>query len=362
MVVFGGLAHQQQRDSSSVQKNGSCARVTSNNDGDMHETVGDSEESGGECGGSKTSLKHSDTSFEGGDNKRIGMKVNVPKTVSNPLCTLSRREFQKMYEKMHENGLSIQFRSIDDHVSKILETVAHLVDDTYETYGNMARCSLNHLPIFVSTHPACQFLVDKHTATHPLVPTPLTNFVIGYTRKIQQDTLSSTAGVGAKTNNVPPPVVDAAVLSSALAEARRIKEEEKTLRAQYVVLDVSHKRQKDLYAQLHKCAQVVSDECVATGNSTVATQTLAGILKQCIPSREARVTKPGEEVIDRIADQLADLHVVEEQYKMMLAEIDRLYGVIRDLKEKSVSKPSCGPPVTIFPNTSLPKSGKRQKM
>ena len=67
-------------------------------------------------------------------------------------------------------------------------------------------------------------------------------------------------------------------------------------------------------------------------------------------------------MIDRIADQLADLHVVEVQYKMMLAEIDRLYGVVKELKDKAVSRPSSGPAVLMFSDSGAPTSGKRQKM
>ena len=72
-----------------------------------------------------------------------GMKSNVPKTVVNPLSALSRREFKKLHDKMAEGvgtlASSVQFRSIDDHVNTIMEAVAHIVDDTYETYGNTAR-------------------------------------------------------------------------------------------------------------------------------------------------------------------------------------------------------------------------------
>ena len=254
-------------------------------------------------------------------NQNMGMKSNVPKTMVHPLSALSRREFKKVADKLQggNTACTVQFRSIDDHVNKIMEAVSHIVDDTYETYGNAAK-------------------------------------------RIQMDGCST----GPSGKDMPPPIptIDATIIANTLAEARRIKSAEENLRAQYVVLDVSHKRQKDLYCQLHACAQDVSDECAVSGNSSVAAQTLAAILKQGMPNRESRPTRSDEEVVDRISDQLADLRVVEVQYKMMLAEIDRLYGVIKEMKEKSISRPFSGPPVLGFPDMgglSAPAS-KKQRM
>lgn len=261
--------------------------------------------------------------------QNVGMKSNVPKTMVHPLSALSRREFKKLLDKMQEGNTPasmVQFRSIDDNIYKIIEAISHIVDDTYETYGNAAR----------------RIQVEGSSSSSSL----------------------GLTGSGGKNAQPPPmvsPAVDATVLANTLAEARRIKSDEENLRAQYVVLDVSHKRQKDLYAQLHRCAQSVSDECAQSGNATVAAQTLAAILKQCTPCRESRPTEVNVEVVDRIADQLADLRVVEVQYKMMLAEIERLYGVVKDLKEKSISRPFSGPPVLGFGDMGTASSGPATK-
>lgn len=266
----------------------------------------------------------------------VNMVNNVPKTIQNPLFRLSRREFKKFSEQ----GTTIfnGFRSIDDNVNRIVEALCHIVDDTYESYWSAFKKMKN---------------LQEHRSSS----------------SCHEQQSSSSANM-----------VDAAGLTSVLADARKTKENEQNLRAQYVLLETTYKRQMDLYTQLHSCSQAVVEDCMHNGGTismtkSIAMQTLSAILKKCPPDREARHYcddddgNNDEQVIDRIADQVADLQLVSAQYKMMLAEIDRLYAQIRELKasekRKNISNPFLGPAVVAAPvgnpTSSAPVESKRKK-